>query len=185
MDGNRASTALTGLEPTRLRIGLAQDPNGVLYSCYFVGGHGPQAGGVATVAITGNSATETEIAGESTHAGFRKLVGIVATPTAVFVADQSQKTIFKIAVPGYAVTPLAQVPAADLLAILPNGDLLTGGGPTISRISQDGTVTQLPAPGFEQVHGLAYDPAGKRLFVVDHSKTVGVPDKLTIVPLLN
>lgn len=188
MDARGASTALTGLEPTRLRIGLAQDSGGAIYTCYFTGGKGAQAGGVASVAITGGAASETEIAGASTTAGFKKLVGIVATPAAVYVADQSQKTIFKIAVPGFAVTPLAEVPAADLLAILPGGDLLTGGGPAISRIAPDGTVTALPTPAgirFEQVHGLAYDAAGHRLFVIDHSKTVGVTDKLVILSLAN
>jgi len=209
MAPDHSSRALTGLEPNRRRIGLAQDAGGVLYSAYFVAGGKPGddkpgdgkrgdamgsedlagrgvgasgGGGVAIVAITGGAATETEIAGGSTGAEFHKLVGIVATPGAVFVSDQSQKLIYKIAVPGFAVSQLAQVPAADLLAILPNGDLLTGGGSTISRITQDGHVTALPFTGFEQVRGLAYDPAGKRLFVINHSKTVGVPDKLHIVP---
>ncbi len=101
----------------------------------------------------------------------------------MFVSDQTQKLIFKIAIPGFAVSQLASVPTVDLLAMMPNGDLLTGGGPTISRITQTGTVTPLPHPGFAQVRGLAYDPAGKRLFVVDHSTTPGIPDKLHIVPL--
>lgn len=220
MAPDHSSQALTGLEPSRRRIGLAQDASGVLYSAYFVaggkrgdgkagdgkagdgkagdgkrgngmgsadlgGGRGMGAGeggGVAIVAITGSAATETEIAGGSTGADFHKLVGIVAAPGAVFVSDQSQKLIYKIAVPGFAVSRLAEVPAVDLLAILPNGDLLTGGGSTISRITQDGHVTALPFTGFEQVRGLAYDPAGKRLFVINHSKTVGVPDKLHILP---
>jgi hypothetical protein len=37
--------------------------------------------------------------------------------------------------------------------------------------------------GFEQVRGLAYDPALKRLFIVEHSLTAGTPDKLHIRPL--
>jgi hypothetical protein len=49
-----------------------------------------------------------------------------------------------------------------------------------SAIAQSGEVTALPGK-FEQVRGLAYDPAGQRLFVVDHSVTVGVPDRLRIV----
>jgi hypothetical protein len=146
---------------------------------YFVGGHGQApAGGVARVTIAGTAATETEIA-----SGFHKSVGVVATPTALFVADQTDRAIFKIAVPGYAVSKLAEVPAVDLLLMLPGGDLLTGGGPTISRITQRGEVSTLPGGGFEQIRGLAYDPAGKRLFVIDHSVTVGLPDKLRIVRL--
>lgn len=178
MAGDATATALTGLDPARRRIGLAQDPDGALYSTYFVGGRDRAAGGVASLTIAGTTATETEIAGP-----FKKLVGLVATPTALYVSDQTQKVIFRISVPGFAVSQLAIVPKVDLLAILPDGDLLTGGGPTISRISPNGSVTTLPAPSFEQVHGLAYDPAGKRLFVVDHSATVGVPDKLHILAL--
>ncbi len=172
-------TALTGLDPARRRVGLAQDAAGTIYSAYFVGGRGkPPAGGVAVVTIAGAAATETEIA-----SGFHKAVGVVATPTAVFVSDQTDRAIFQIAVPGYAVSRLASVPAVDLLTMLPNGDLLTGGGPTISRITSRGEVTTLPGGGFEQVRGLAYDPAGQRLFLIDHSVTVGLPDKLRILHL--
>jgi hypothetical protein len=81
------------------------------------------------------------------------------------------------------VSPVASVPKVDLLMMLPGGDLLTGGGSEISRITQAGTVTALPAVGFEQVRGLAYDPAGKRLFIIDHSATPGRPDRLHIVAL--
>jgi hypothetical protein len=180
---DRAITALTGLDPARRRVGLAR-AGAMLYSAYFVAAHDTQpTGGVATVAITGGAATETEIAGASTSAGFGKIVGVAATPTAVFVSDQSQKAIFKLAVPGYAVTRLADVPAADLLALLPDGDLLTGGGATITRITPAGQVRALAlgsASRFEQVRGLAYDPAGKRLFIIDHSLTPGSPDQLHV-----
>lgn len=172
------ATALTGLDPTRRRVGLAQDPAGAIYSAYFVGGRGkPPAGSIATITIAGTIATETEIA-----SGFHKVVGLVATPAALFVSDQTDRTIYRIAVPGYAVSKLASAPAVDLLAMLPDGDLVTGGGPTISRIAQTGQVTTLPGT-FEQVRGLAYDAVGKRLFVIDHSLTVGLPDKLRTLHL--
>lgn len=175
--------ALTGLVTNRRRIGLAQDSAGALYTSYFVGGGGgQQTGGVAKIEITGDAATETEIAGSSTNAGFRKVVGLVATPSALFVVDQSQKKLFKIAVPSYEVTEVATMSNGDLLAMLPNGDLLTGGGGEVLRITQAGVVTTLFS-GFEQVRGLAYDPALKRLFIIDHSQTAGTPDKLQIRPL--
>lgn len=182
MGTDNASKALTGLDPARRRIGFAQDSTGALYDTYFVGGGGGMPnGGVAAVTIAGDVATETEIA--SSAAGLKKLVGIVATPSALFVADQTQNKIFKLAVPGFAVTPLADVPSADLLSIMPNGDLLTG-GTGIHRITQAGVVTTI-LPGFEQVRGLAYDPTLRRLFVIEHSATVGVPDKLHVRPLDN
>jgi hypothetical protein len=173
-----AASALTGLEPTRRRVGLAQGADGAIYSAYFVGSRGkPPVGGIATIAVAGTSATETEIA-----SGFHKVVGLVATPNAVVVSDQTDRAIYKIEIPGYAVSRIASAPTVDLLAMLPNGDLLTGGGPTISRITQAGQVSTLLG-GFEQVRGIAYDAAGKRLFVVDHSVTVGLPDKLRVIHL--
>lgn len=171
-----AASALTGLEPERRRVGLAQGSDGALYSTYFVGGRGkPPVGGVATLALTGTAVSETEIA-----SGFHKAVGLVATPTAVFVSDQTERAIYKIEIPGYAVTRLASPPTVDLLAVLPSGDLLTGGGPTISRITPTGQVSTLLG-GFEQVRGIAHDEAGQRLFVIDHSLTVGLPDKLRVI----
>jgi hypothetical protein len=169
---------LTGLDPARRRVGLAQASDGVLYSAYFVGGRGkPPVGGVATVAIAGTTVNETEIA-----SGFHKAVGLTATPTAVFVSDQTERAVYKLEIPGYAVSKLASAPTVDLLAVLPSGDLLTGGGPTISRITQTGQVSTLLG-GFEQVRGIAYDEAGQRLFVIDHSVTVGLPDKLRVIHL--
>ncbi|HWU87183.1 MAG TPA: hypothetical protein VN253_07910 [Kofleriaceae bacterium] len=179
------SAALTGMTANRRRIGLGQDAAGTLYEAYFVGGGGgTPTGGVATVALNGTAATETEIAGATTGAGFKKLVGLVATANAVFVSDQTDKKIYKIAVPGFAVTTVATVATADLLAIMPNGDLLTGGATDVQRVTQTGTVTTIMT-GFEQVRGLAYDPALRRLFVIEHSTTVGVPDKLHVRPLDN
>lgn len=176
------SVAFTGLPPTRRRIGMAQDAAGALYTSYFVGGGNmAQVGGVARVELTGTTATETEIAGESTSAGFKKLVGLVATPSAVFASDQTDKKIYRIAIPGFVVTTVATVPSADLLAILPNGDLLTGGN-GIHRITQSGTVTTLPIDGVEQIRGIAYDPMQRRLFFIEHSLTVGNPDKLHVRP---
>jgi hypothetical protein len=180
---DKTASALTGLDPVRRRVGLAQDANGALYTGYFVGSRGETPiGGVATLSVSGRAAIETEIAGASTKAGLQKVVGLVATPTALYVADQGQKTIFKIAVPGFQLTPLASVGKADLLLQLPNGDLLTGGGGEISRITPAGVVTPLALPGasFEQVRGLAFDAAGKRLFIIDHSATPGRPDRLHV-----
>lgn len=181
MAGDGTSRALTGLDPARRRVGLAQGPDGALYVGYFVGGKAAQAGGVAAVTVTGGAAVETEIAGGSTSAGFKKVVGVAAAPGAVFVADQAAKAIYRIAVPGFAVSKVAEVPSADLLVMLPGGDLLTG-GTGVHRVTQAGAVSTI-FTGFEQVRGLAYDPALRRLFIIEHSATVGVPDKLHVRPL--
>lgn len=183
LDASQRAGAFTGLDPARRRIGLSQDASGALYTCYFTGGGNmTQTGGVARVELAGTVATETELAGPSTGAGFKKVVGLVATASAIFVSDQTQKKIFKIAVPGYAVSEVAAVPAADLLALLPSGELLTGGGPDVLRISASGQVSAVFS-GFEQVRGLAYDAELQRLFFIEHSLTPGTPDRLHIRPL--
>ena len=176
-----SSAALTGLAANRRRIGLADDGAGNLYVGYFVGGGGGMpTGGVGLVTITGGAATETEIAGGSTSANLKKIVGVVATATELFVADQTVNTIYRVALPGGAVTTVATPPSVDLLMRLPSGDLLTG-GTGVHRITTAGVVTTI-FTGFEQVRGTAYDPAGQRLFIIEHSATVGVPDKLHIRP---
>jgi hypothetical protein len=62
-----------------------------------------------------------------------------------------------------------------------NGDLMTG-GTGVHRITLAGVVTT-PFTGFESVRGIAYDPMLKRLFIIEHSATVGVKDKLHVRPL--
>jgi hypothetical protein len=63
------------------------------------------------------------------------------------------------------------LPSVDLLTALPDGSLVTGGRTgVVTRIAPDGTQSQI-ASGFEQVRGTAYDAAGHRLFVVEHSKS--------------
>jgi hypothetical protein len=96
--------------------------------------------------------------------------------------DQTDKAIFKVALPGYAVSRLATVPPVDLLTLLPGGDLLTGGGPAIARITQCGEVSTLPGPVFEQVRGLAYDAHGKRLFGSTTARRWGCPASCASCP---
>jgi hypothetical protein len=103
-------------------------------------------------------------------------------PTALYFSDQTHSKIMTATVPGFTVTALATVTTADLLVALPNGDMLTGGGTTIERITQAGVVTTLPNTGFAQARGIAYDAVGHRLFILDHSTAVRVPEKLHIQP---
>lgn len=174
-----AAVALGGFNGMRRRIGLAQAPDGTLYSTYFVGGGGGMPnGGVGEVAITGATAAETEIAGMDD--GLKKLVGMAATADAVFVADQTQNKIFKVARPGNAVTLVADVPSADMMTLLPNGDLLTT-GTAVHRVTQAGVVTTLPGT-YASVRGVAYDPALERLFLIEHSTAPGSADQLHVVP---
>ncbi len=176
--GSATGAALTGLDVTRKRAGIAQDSTGKLFTSYTTGANTP-VGGVALLTVTGTAGTEVPLV--TTGVALKHLTGLVANTDALYIADQSQKKILKIAQPGVAVTSLATVTSADLLTQLPNGDLLTGGGTTIERVTKTGVVTTLPGT-FTNVAGLAYDPTGARLFFVDHA-TGG--DVLHILPLAN
>jgi hypothetical protein len=179
MSAAGVGSAFTGLAVNRRRIGLSQDSSGVLYSAYFVGGgSGMPTGGLATVTINGSAATENDI---TTSMPLKKIVGIVATTTDLFVTDQTDGILYKVAVPAGTVTTVAAIASPDLLTMMPNGDLISGGGAAmgIRRITQAGAVTTI-FTGFDVVHGVAYDPALHRLFFVVHSATAGVPDRLMI-----
>nr|HEX4317060.1 hypothetical protein [Kofleriaceae bacterium] len=186
--GAGSGTALTGLDPLRRRIGLAVDPNGQLYSSYFEGGKNSAIGGVAKLTIGGGSATEVELAGSNNAAGFKKIVGVAATADHVYVSDQSGSAVFAVDPTTGDVTTLASgLATADLLFMMPNGDLLTGGSAAITRITQAGVVSTVDfgsaGSGFSDIRGIAYDPANKRIFFVDHSSVAGTPDVLHILPL--
>jgi hypothetical protein len=168
------SSALTGLDATRRREGLSQDVNGVLYDAYFVTGASPSSG-ISSVTISGGAATETDLS-----SGFKKLVGIVATPTALFVSDQTQMSVFEISIPGGILTTVGTLATVGPLMMLPNGDLLTSGGPIVYRLTQSGVSTSA-FTGFNDALGLAFDPTLKRLFVIDEGATTG--DTLYIEPL--
>jgi hypothetical protein len=115
-----------------------------------------------------------------TTAPLGKPVGVAATADTLFVADQDARAIF--AIRSGAMTELATgLPAVDLLTLLPDGGLVTGGKTgAVYRIAVDGKVTVV-ASGFEQIRGTAYDPARKRLFAVEHS-TATSTHKLHLLP---
>ena len=91
--------------------------------------------------------------------------------------------IYKIATTAdHTVTDVATVPAADLLSLMPNGDLLDGGD-NVYRINPTTGLVTTVISDVDQVRGTAYDNVMKRLFLIEHSVTAGVPDKLIIRPL--
>jgi sugar lactone lactonase YvrE len=158
-----SARAVPGLDPVRRRIGLARADDGTLYDVYFVAGNGKQhVGGLARIDLTtGETDLVTDLA---------KPVGIAVTSDTIFVSEQDDNTILALQRDTLARRVVAHLPSVDLLTLLPDGDLLTGGkSGTVSRVRPaTGAVTTV-ATGFTQVRGIAYDPTGKRLFVVEHS----------------
>ena len=174
------SPAIDNLAPERRRIGLASGPDGAIYEAFFVVHGHDHAGGVARLDLAGG---ETDVI----STGLRKPVGVAVTATTLYVSDQEQDAIFAypLAADGSVGAPTTiarDLPSADLLTALPGGDLVTGGKHgAVYRITPAGKVSTI-ADGFEQVRGTAYDPAGKRLFVIEHSAATS-RHKLHIVAL--
>jgi sugar lactone lactonase YvrE len=173
------TTSLEHVDPARRRIGLASDGEGGVYEAYFVVTDGHHHGGVAHLGADG---VEHELVAE----GLAKPIGVAASDATLYVADQEARTLFAMSLAPGGSTELRTVardlPSADLLTVLPDGDLVTGGTKgAVLRITPAGAVSTI-AEGFEQVRGTAYDPAGKRLFVVDHSRASS-HHSLHIVPL--
>ena len=84
--------ALTGPAVANRPIGLALDSSGTIWELLLHGRRGgTQTGGVATVTINlAGAATETEVAGGTTSAGFKKLVGPRGhRPLTVYASDQN------------------------------------------------------------------------------------------------
>lgn len=174
VDAKHEAHAVPNLDKARRRVGIARGPDNALYDVYFVVDGHTHHGGLAKLDL---AAGETDIA----MPGVVKPVGVAADAHAVYVSDQEASSVLALR-DGAVATVASGLASADLLALLPDGSLVTGGKTgTISRIAAGGAVTTV-AQGLEQVRGLAYDRAGKRLFVVEHSKATS-NHKLRIVPL--
>ncbi len=159
------SKALEHIDATRRRIGVASDGAGGWYEAYFtVSDDHKHHGGVAHVGADG---VEKEIVG----APLAKPVGLAANATTLYISDQELATVYAMALPAGELKPIAtDQKDVDLLTLLPSGELVTGGKDgSVIEITPAGVVTTI-AQGFAHVRGTAYDPAGKRLFVIDHAK---------------
>jgi sugar lactone lactonase YvrE len=171
-----AATSVPGLDPERRRIGIAQAPDGTLYDAYFVVGPDKKhAGGVARLDLAGH---EAPIAVPD----LQKTVGVAVDATTLFVSDQERRVIVKYDLASGEVAILASdLPSVDMLALLPDGALVTGGKRgQVYRIDRSGRVHTL-AEGFEQVRGVAYDTAAARLFVIEHRSNGA--SRLHVVPI--
>lgn len=162
VDRKHQVTTLPNLDKARRRVGITRAPDGSLYDVYFVVNGHDHRGGLAKLDLAKG---EQDIA----LPNLVKPVGVVATADTIYVSDQDTNSI--VAWKAGAATPVASgLPSADLLVLLPDGSLVTGGKTgTISRVAADGKVSTIKE-GLGEVRGLAYDPTNKRLFVVERGK---------------
>src|SRR5262245_33431795 len=168
---NNSFTALMGLDVTRRRIGHAIAPDATMYESYFTVAAGARTGEVASFTVSGSgggpfTATETPLAVPN----LKKVVGLVATTTDLYVSDQDNGLIVRVprATPT-APSNFAAVSQPDLICAGPSGTLFsssrTGG---VFWISTTGDVTQF-AQVDGQSRGCAYDDASRTLYVAEHS----------------
>lgn len=174
-----AARAVTGLDPARRRIGLAVASDGSLYGAWFTKqAPDSRVGGVSELSLQGG---ERDLIG-----GLEKPIGVLVIGDDVYVSDQRRGQIL-VAPRSAPASPrvFATVPQPDLLAAGPDGSIVCGSASgSVFRVTSTGQVTALAA-GFRQVRGVAYDPEGRRLFVVDHDPDAsdGVVHRLHIVPI--
>lgn len=151
-----------GLDVTRRRIGLTKAEDGTLYDTWSVGpGSADRVGAVGQLSLDGS---ELEV-----MTGLTTPVGVLAVGDRLFVSDRDAGEILTAsrATPA-SVTLFASVEQPDLLAEGPAGSIFSGSaGGSVYRIDGAGVVSEFEA-GFRQVRGVAYDPAGRRLFVAEH-----------------
>jgi hypothetical protein len=159
--GGVAFTVL-GLDVVRRRIGLTIAGNGTLFDSWFVRlENGDRVGAVGELSLSG---TEVEVI-----AGLEKPVGVLAVGDSLFISDQDLGQILVAPLDDLeALEVFAEVDAPDLLSVGPHDSLFTGStGGLLYRIDSEGQASVFES-GFQNVRGVAYDAANRRLFVADH-----------------
>ena len=114
--------------------------------------------------------------------GLLKPVGLAATKLALFATDQEASSLasYSRVDPSSAAVVTHDLAEPDLMTILPNGDLaITSKTGVIYRVTPAGGPREI-AHGLGQIRGAAYDPAGKRLFVIEHGGSAG-PSQLHVL----
>jgi DNA-binding beta-propeller fold protein YncE len=151
-----------GLDVTRQRVGLAKAADGTLYDSWFVRlDSGERVGAVGQLSLDGS---EPEV-----MTGLTNPVGVLALGDRLFVSDQDTDQI-RVAsrMDPASVTVFTSLEQPDLLAEGPAGSIFSGSATgRVYRIDSAGVASEFQA-GFRQVRGVAYDPAGQRLFVAEH-----------------
>jgi sugar lactone lactonase YvrE len=101
--------------------------------------------------------------------GLTQPVGVLAVGDRLFVSDRDTGQILMAPrTDPRAVTVFATVEQPDLLAEGPAGSIFSGSSAgRVYRIDSAGVASEFQS-GFLQVRGVAYDPAGQRLFVAEH-----------------
>lgn len=174
----QGSKALSELPGDRRRIGVSVDldEDGDLY----VASTGRGRGFVSRVDL--EAAEETDLPFE----GLENPVGIAVVGNVVYVSDdrRGEIQVMSLRPPGKP-HQVAQVQSPGLMAAGPSSSLLIGSKTgAVWQLTADGRLTRL-LTSRHQVRGIAYDPAGKRMFFAEHDddESDGIQHRLQILPL--
>lgn len=170
--GSNASSMVPGLDDSRKRLGVDVTADGRIFGSYFQGMGGSSA--VTQVDLHGG---ETDFA-----TGFKKIVGVLVVDKTLYVSDQRADAIYALPLDGPLPQPgqyrvFASLPRPDQICAGPEGTLFTGqfqAAPgssdpiSVRQIMADGAVRIFASdPDVSRPTGVAYDPAGRRLFVAN------------------
>jgi len=169
---------LAGLDPGRRRTALALAPDGAVYAAYFaVAPRGVPRGGVSRLGLGREGGGEVDVV---TTADLRKPEGLAATEAALYVTDQHRAALYMVPRDGAgagaaAVATVApDLPEPALVAAIPGGELIAvSRAGVVFRVPAGGPAVQI-ARGEGEVRGVAYDPARRRLFLLE--PRAGAPD---------
>jgi hypothetical protein len=167
---------LAGLDPGRRRTALALASDGAVYAAYFeVAPRGVPRGGVSRLELGREGGGEVDVV---TTADLRKPEGLAATEAALYVTDPHRAALYMVPRAGAgagAVTTVApDLPEPALVAAIPGGELIAvSRAGVVFRVPAGGPAVQI-ARGEGEVRGVAYDPARRRLFLLE--QRAGAPD---------
>lgn len=185
---NGTTSALTGLDGTRRRLGLLAIGPGQLLSSWFIKNAGsPPQGGLSLV--TYDEATHAAVE-RDLLTGLGKPVGIAVSGGNVFVSDQANNAIVKanLAALLSAATPITptvsvHIDTPDLMAADAQGRLYTRCNKNgLCEIAPDGTISVL-ANDFQEPRGVALDASHDRLYAVDRAASASGTSYLRTFPL--
>ncbi len=176
----RGAEVLSSLATDRRRVGLAVGAGETVYVTSTTSGKDGRPGHVSRVDLAEPAETDLPMF------DLLKPVGVVVVDGVLYVSDQTRGEIVAMSlVPLGSAHAVAQLKSPDMLAAGPNKSVLVA--------SKTGAVWQLFADGRlvrlltsrQEVRGIAYDPAGKRMFFAEHDPddSDGVEHRLQIVPL--
>jgi sugar lactone lactonase YvrE len=176
----RGAELLAELASDRKRVGVAAGPEGILYVTATSPDKDGPPGRITRVDLGEPSETDLPMG------DILKPVGVVVVDGVLYVSDQARGEVVAMSlVPLGSAHAVAQLKSPDMMAAGPNRSVLIA--------SKTGAVWQLFADGRlirlltarEEVRGITYDPAGKRMFFAEYDAHPedGVEHRLQIVPL--